>query len=150
MVGRAIAAVCIAVAIGCSVAGCQSTPAGSFTRTLAQADVAAWTRQVVAAAGSSGSVTKLNAFDTCRSDTGLFPTSSQWRTVTYADVQGNDQTAATRAIESAMEHARWKLTTPRGVVMLTGPNDQKRRGLIIIQSGGPSQLAISVISPCYP
>lgn len=150
MVRRAIAAALVAVALGTLLAGCQQQPPGSYTRTLAQSDVAAWTKQAVAAAhASSSSTTKLNAFETCRTDTGYFATKFQWRTITNIDVPASDQTAATRAIETAFEHASWKLSMPQGLVSLTGPGDHKRHGLITVQTAGATQLAISVVSGCY-
>jgi hypothetical protein len=149
MVRRAIAATLMAIVLGCGLAGCQQAGPGSFTRTVAQADVAAWTKGAVEAAHPSNSATKLSAFETCRSNTAYFATTFQWRTITNVDVSASDQPAATRAIEAAFERANWKLSLPGGLVTLTGPDDQKRRGLITIQTAGPTQLAISVVSPCY-
>jgi len=150
MIRRAIVAAAIATALALGLVGCQQLSSGSFTRTRAQVDVAAWTRQAVQASHASGSATKLSAFDTCRSDTGYFATTSQWRTITDIRAPGADPTAATRAIEEAFESAHWKLAMSHGLVTLTGPDDQRLRGLITIQPAGPSELAISVISPCYP
>jgi hypothetical protein len=148
MRGRAL--ILVAVLLLC-LTGCQTVSAGSFTRTLARADVASWTRQAVDAVKSpppAGS-TKSDAFETCRSDNGYFTTLYQWRTITNVDVPLAQQPAATRAIEKSFQSRGWTVSHPTGLVSLAGPRAAKRRGLITIQTAGDSQLAISVISPCY-
>jgi hypothetical protein len=130
--------------------GCQAA-AGSFTRTLATADVANWTRQAVDAVTSPppSASTKLDAFETCRSDTGFFTMSYQWRTITNVGVPLARQSAATRAIENSFEAGGWTVSHPGGLVSLAGPKAGKLKGLITIQTAGDSQLSISVVSPCY-
>jgi hypothetical protein len=148
---RVVAAVALALVIAISLAGCQAVTKGSMTRTLAQSDVAAWTRQAVAATSEPppSTITKLNAFDACRSDTAYFSTSFQWRTITNIDVPLARQAAATRAIASAFELRHWRAVSSAGLLTITGPTTSKLRGLITVQTAGSSQLAISVVSPCY-
>lgn len=131
--------------------GCQTVSAGTFTRTLARADVASWTGQSINAVKSPPPQVsiKSDAFETCRSDSGYFTTSYQWRTITYAGVPLAHQAAATTAIENSFESRGWTVSHTLGLVSLTGPRGKKLKGLITIQTAGDSQLAISVVSPCY-
>ncbi|HEX4057486.1 MAG TPA: hypothetical protein VHX87_04105 [Galbitalea sp.] len=148
---RVISAFAVSLVLVGSLAGCQATGPGSFTRSEAQTDVAKWTTLAVRAVGSPAttSQTKLNAFEACRSDHGFFTTTLQWRTITNIDVPASRQVAVTRVIEKAFEQAGWRASTPQGFVTLTGPDNEKRRGAILIQTAGATQLAISVVSPCY-
>jgi hypothetical protein len=129
--------------------GCQAAPAGAFTRTVARADVATWTRQAIRAASSPRASTKSDAFETCRSDAGFFTTSYEWRTITNLAVPLSDQKAATDAIEHSFEASGWAVSRPTGIVAIAGPKGSKLKGLITIQTAGDSQLAIAVMSPCY-
>ncbi|HEX4444684.1 MAG TPA: hypothetical protein VHZ81_14030 [Galbitalea sp.] len=139
-----------ALALG-SLAGCQATTPGSFTRALAQADTAKWTKQAVNAAASSAptATTKLSGFEACRSDTGFFTTSDEWRTITDIAVSSAQQEAATAAIAGAFTKSGWTETRPRGLVTLKGGATGKRKGLITVQTAGPTALAITVESGCY-
>jgi hypothetical protein len=131
-----------------ALTGCQA--AGSFTRANAQADAATWTKSVVAASGSpaSAATTKFNGFEACRTDRGFFTTTSQWRTVTDIAMPLSHQPASTTAIARSFVASGWKESRPRGLVTLKGGGGQ-RRGLITVQTAGPTGLAITVESGCY-
>ena len=128
---------------------CQATAPGSFTGAVAQADAAKWTKQAVRAAASPAATTKLNGFEACRSDTGFFTTTSEWRRITDIAVSLSQQDAAIDAIAAAFTKSGWTETRPRGLVTLQGGGSGKRRGLITVQTAGPTALAITVKSGCY-
>lgn len=131
--------------------GCQAIAPGSFARPAAQADVTAWTRDAIKAVGSPApsATTKLSGFETCRTDTGYFATSTQWRTITDVAVAQARQAAATSAIETAFRAKGWKTTRSSAFVTIAGPSGERRKGLIKIQTAGSSLLEVAVMSPCY-
>ena len=136
------------VAVGC-LAGCQATTPGSVTRAVAQADAAKWTKQAVNATASRAATTKTNGFEACRSDSGYFTTSYEWRTITDIAVSSSHQAAATAAIAAAFARSGWKVSRPGGLVTLQGGGTGRRTGLITVQTAGPTGLAITVKSGCY-
>jgi hypothetical protein len=139
-----------AVLLSC-LTGCQATGPGSFARPAAQADVAAWTLDAIRAVGSPApaATTKLSGFETCRTDTGYFATSTQWRTITDVAVPLARQAAATSAIETAFTAKGWHTARSSGLVTMAGPSGERRKGLIKIQTAGSSELEVAVMSPCY-
>ena len=139
-----------ALAVIACLAGCASASASSFSRAKARADVAQWTGEAEHALRSASAPrTTVSGFLSCRSDTGILPTTFQWRTGTDVAVTQPRQAEATAAIVSAFEKDGWKVSAGRGFTTLTGPGGAKRKGLVQIQTAGPDGLAIQVISPCY-
>jgi hypothetical protein len=145
---RAIPIVATAGLVLALLTGCQAKP-GTFVRADAQADVAGWTRSAEKAADSPTASTIANGYETCRTDTGYFTTSFQWRTITNLRIAASQQGAATAAISAAFAADGWAAKTSAGVVTLTGPKSATRRGVVRIETAGGSELAVSVISPCY-
>jgi hypothetical protein len=132
-----------------SLAGCQATTPGSFTRTDAQADVATWTHDAETALGSSTTRVRFNAYETCRTDHAYFTTSFQWRTETSVSVPGARQSAVTSALAASFAKRGWSSSKSAGAVTLIGPKGARHSGQIRIEPDGPTLLVISVISPCY-
>ncbi len=134
--------------------GCASGSAASFTRASAQADTATWTKQALKAVGATLDVaitptTKASGFEACRSDKGFFTTTDQWRLISDFAVPKARQAAATTAIAEAFVAADWKQKTKAGLTTLSGPGGVAHRGLIEVQTDGPTNLNIEVVSPCY-
>jgi hypothetical protein len=139
----------VAVVVITVLAGCSAVSA-SFNRPEAQADVSQWTGQAVRAVESASAPrTTVSGFEICRTDSGFFTTSNQWRTGTDVAVAQSRQAAATEAIVNAFAGNGWKVSVSRGLTTLSGPGSAKRKGLVQIQTAGPTGLAIQVISPCY-
>jgi hypothetical protein len=138
------------IGVVAALAGCASAPAASFGRPQAQADVSRWTAEALRAVGSATAPrTTVNGFEACRTDNGFFTTTFQWRTGTEVAVAQPGQAVATAAIVTAFERAGWKVSVSRGFTTLSGPGGARRRGVVQVQTAGPSGLAIEVISPCY-
>lgn len=134
--------------------GCASGSAGSFTREQAQADAVGWSRQALAAVRDDVgtkvvATTKASGFETCRTDTGFFTTTDQWRLISDFAVPEARQVAATAAIAGAFETAHWKQASKAGLTTLSGPSGAAHEGLIVLQTDGPTNLNVEVISPCY-
>jgi hypothetical protein len=146
---RAVAVGVIAALALLLLSGCQATAPGTFVRADARADAAHWTRDAVTAVGGQKATTKADGFETCRTDTGYFTTTSQWRTITFVSIPASRQPAAESEISAAFVREGWVASHPQGLLMLVGPDAGKRHGLIRAESGGGAQLAITVISPCY-
>lgn len=151
MRNRVAMAAALAVLLTVGLAGCSAPAPGSFTRDQARADTAAWTKQAVGTVSSPppASQTKVDDFQTCRTDSGYFTTSFQWRTVTNIAVPRARQRAAARAIESSFESSNWTATESGGLLTLAGPDGEKQKGVITVQTAGVSELSIAVVSPCY-
>jgi hypothetical protein len=146
---RVPAAILTAALTVVSVAGCQSITPGTLTRTQAQTDVAAWTRDAETALGSPTSAVRFDGYETCRSDHGYFTTSSEWRTVTSLGVPRPRQSAAISTLSAAFVGRTWSTATSSTLVRLSGPKGARHLGLIEIERGGAATLVITVISPCY-
>ena len=134
--------------------GCASGSVASFTRALAQADTTAWTEEALKAVGSRldasvTATTKASGFEACRSDTGFFTTTDQWRMISDLAVPEARQGAATAAISKAFVAANWKRTRKAGLTTLSGPGGAAHKGLIELQTDGPTKLNVEVVSPCY-
>ena len=139
----------VAIVVITMLAGCSEASA-SFNRPQAQADVSQWTSQATAAVSSASAPrTTVSGFETCRTDNGFFTTTFQWRTGTVVAVVQSRQAAATAAIVNAFAGNGWKVSVKLGLTTLSGPGDAKRKGLVQVQTAGPTGLAIQVISPCY-
>jgi hypothetical protein len=134
--------------------GCQALKPAGFTQADARSDTARWTSDAVGALGAArfGSPptnTKADGYETCRTDTSFFTTTSEWRTITDLGVAVSKQDAATASISAAFVRAGWVASIADGVHSLKGPHGAKRMGVIRIESGGGAELTIIVISPCY-
>ncbi len=148
---RAAPVVACAAVVLLALTGCQAHPSG-FGREQAQSDAAVWTAEAVHAAGSPTTTTRSDGYETCRTDTGFFTSTFQWRTITWLGVAASAQSAATRSIAAAFSADGWvaqKSTGVDGLVSLAGPKDADRPGVVRIETGGPTQLSVTVISPCY-
>jgi hypothetical protein len=148
---RVAAAFASAAVVLLALTGCQAQPTG-FGRPQAQSDAAAWTTEAVHAAGAPTTTTRSDGYETCRTDTGFFTSTFQWRTITWLAIPSSTQPAATRAIRAAFTDDGWAAQKSTGVaslVVLAGPRDADRRGVVRIETGGPAELSVTVISPCY-
>jgi hypothetical protein len=146
---RAIAVGAMAVLALSLLSGCQAVAPGTFVRAEAVADAALWTRDAVRAAGSPSASTRADGYETCRTDSAYFTTTFQWRTITYLGVAASRQSDTISAIAAAFGRSGWHATSSRGAVTLTGPSGPSHRGVIRVEPAGSSNLALSVISPCY-
>jgi hypothetical protein len=140
--------VLVALALA-GLSGCQAEGSGGFTRAGAQTDVDRWTRQAEAALGSPTASIRASGFETCRTDHSYFTTSFEWRTITNLSVPAAQQSAAISTVSAVFAANGWVRSTPGGLVTLTGPTTQRRRGLIRLETGGASTLVIAVLSACY-
>lgn len=136
------------------LAGCASGSAASFTRERAQADTTAWTAQALTAVRDEVgarvvATTTGRGFETCRTDTGIIPTTEQWRLISDFAVPAARQSGAEAAIAAAFVAAHWKHTTRAGITTLSGPRGAPHKGLIELQTDGPARLNVEVVSPCY-
>jgi hypothetical protein len=145
---RAVSAVAVAALALAMLSGCEAKP-GAFVRSSAQADVAAWTQDARSAIGSPVATVKFDGFQTCRTDTGYFATRFQWHTVTNLAVPASRQTAEVAAISRSFAAMGWRPKSAAGIVTITGPAAAARRGIVLVQTAGATQLAVAVTSPCY-
>jgi hypothetical protein len=146
---RSYSAIVLAALALVSLSGCQAVTSGGFTRVSAQADVDGWTHEAEIALKSPTAGVRASGYETCRTDRGFFTTSWEWRTITNLSVPAARQSAAISTLTAAFTATGWTRSNPAGLVTLTGPTGERRRGLIRLENGGASTLIISVISPCY-
>ncbi|MEJ1229550.1 MAG: hypothetical protein WDM88_01215 [Galbitalea sp.] len=142
--------------LACSVAvvglaGCSAVRSGGFDRADARSQTAAWSQQALHAVASPPpeSTVKWNGYENCRSDPGFFSTTSQWRLITYAAVASGRQSRAIDAIVRSFKRDGWTSWSSRGTVTLNGPRRPGHRGAIRLDTAGPAQIAIQVVSGCY-
>jgi hypothetical protein len=145
---NAVAVLLVALALA-SLSGCSAVTSGGFTSADARTAVAAWTHEAETTLGSPTASVRASGYETCRTDHGFFTTSWEWRTITNLSVPAASQTSAISTVSTAFTASGWVRSNPRGLVTLTGPTNERRRGLVHIETGGASTLVIWVISPCY-
>jgi hypothetical protein len=146
---RLVVAVVIAALTIVSLAGCQATTPGSFTRSDARANVATWTGDAESVLGSPKATIGFDGYEACRTDHAYFPTTSEWRTATSLSMPRARQSAAISTVLASFTGHGWTGSKTAGAVTLVGPKGARHQGRIRVEPDGPASLVITVISPCY-